>query len=1177
MPPAFNLRNIALVNFYLYGQDFPLSGLGNTVFLGANGSGKSVLLDAIQIVMTGMNKRFLDLNSRVSEGGKSTRTVNEACLGLLDDGDGYERESCITYIALGFEAADGSRCTAGVCLEAKASMSEETVLGLFIAEGEILPFQEFVEENGRSYKEKGWQQFLDEQRRKKREIHVFQRQKNRAFLRHLYSIINANRRGTQLDPDRARAAMRQALSFDIGQIASVTDFVKRFLLDDFPIEVETFQSRYATWRKMQQDIARIEAEIEYVEQIRSFCSRVMQNQFDQRYWDYGLHRAEYDRLKQVISHQHKEVSTLENELESTEAYKASLDRSLELTRAQLAFLEQQIKGVPGYEQLKLAQSALERAQAFRRAHSSEAKPIFHALIALRRSALTRALTAETFPAVVAFAEKALGEEHVGPSSVDWPSAPREIQKLVTHTPDLSPALAHVDAAYRAVLSERSRIARDLEDADTQIKKLRAGGTYMSKDTENLLADLREARVPAKTVSEVTEVRESFAEWRGIVEAVLGDWVDAIIVAPSHMDVAYAIFDSHYKGTRAKLVQSENVAKSDQTVREGTLAEVITTEDPYARAFLNVRLGRIARARSAADIRRGDLAASPDGKYAHGRGIEYRRLPPFPRLGKTVREQQIENLSQRARSLRAEQTAIEEKEIRTRGSLEDLRQAKDRLNDRRDQAVSLLRVIEQDDDEIAQQAELVSQLSAELPKDLLEEQQWLSEEFDRIRKELRETGSTEKELVGKVERAKAVHDGNVELQQAAAEKALAAFPSLALRRRRHPSPIGQQSFVRRARANYRSELAVLSYPAQLRNHFEAMARDEKRTHRSNETRLITLIENYVHSNPDHHPGVEWTKALAAEQTSVLYDWISLRHRHLTETVLRNFKDQVDKAVQALVETMVHDFLSRLRANIVAVDQVKEDLNRALRRSVFMNEVYQIRQERDQDKEIIRYLIDRLDIVAPKATALMQSNPDPNDPDQIKIKELIDMLTVDGAADDAAHKRRMRELADYRNYFRFSIDICDPSGGNKKISDLERRRGKASGGQKFVPFYICLGVAAAAAYRNHLGDAPDAPPQSALLLMDEAFEKLDPENVYKIINFYKELGLQLLMAAPKTHQAIYQETFDTLVSIVRVGRAIQATPQHFHPPAHALLRAENPMHKPRRYFEELARKEGKNAAE
>jgi uncharacterized protein YPO0396 len=303
---------------------------------------------------------------------------------------------------------------------------------------------------------------------------------------------------------------------------------------------------------------------------------------------------------------------------------------------------------------------------------------------------------------------------------------------------------------------------------------------------------------------------------------------------------------------------------------------------------------------------------------------------------------------------------------------------------------------------------------------------------------------------------------------------------------------------------------------------------------------------------------------------------MRHRELTQTILRNFKIQVDKAVIALVETMVHDFLSRLRANIDAVDRTKDDLNKALRGSVFMGEVYQIRQERDQDKETIRYLIDRLDIVAPKATELMQSTLNPNDPDQVKIKELIDMLTLENK-DDVHHRRRLLELADYRNYFRFSIDICDPEQSYRRVSDLEQRRGKASGGQKFVPFYICLGVAAASAYFNHLGGSRDPPPQSALLLMDEAFEKLDPDNIYKIIQFYHSLGLQLIMAAPKTHQALYQETFDTLISIIRVGRAIQATPQHFHHDAHMLLRKENPMHQPRSFFEERVREERRHAAE
>ncbi len=517
----------------------------------------------------------------------------------------------------------------------------------------------------------------------------------------------------------------------------------------------------------------------------------------------------------------------------------------------------------------------------------------------------------------------------------------------------------------------------------------------------------------------------------------------------------------------------------------------------------------------------------------------------------------------------------ETETRLQAILHALKQAGTVLVANKAGVLSTLEKIEAADAESKRQAELIADLEAELPKGVIEEKREVESLLAAYRQEQREERDKERQLIEKVAQRREARNSNTEARKKAGSLAREAFPIWERRLCRHEPPIGLERFLCRAHDAYLKQRAALGHPSHVRNHFDALLKDRRPGPRSADSRLMIAIQDYVQNNPDQYPGFEWGQIIESERTEV-YDWITLRHRHLKETVLRNFKEQVDKAVLALVETMVHDFLSRLRANIDAVERTKEDLNRALRGSVFMGEVYQIRQERDQDKDTVRYLIDRLDIVAPKATALMQSAPDPNDPDQVKIKELIDMLTFE-ENEDSAHRRRLHELADYRNYFRFSIDICDPEQGYRKISDLDQRRGKASGGQKFVPFYICLGVAAASAYHNHLGGSKDAPAQSALLLMDEAFEKLDPDNIYKVIQFYKHLGLQLIMAAPKTHQALYQETFDTLISIIRVGRAIQATPQHFHAPAHELLHGENPMHKPRSFFEERVRWEGKDAAE
>ena len=1177
MTTAFVLRNITAVNYYLYQQDFPIADAGNVVFLGANGSGKSVLLDAIQIVMTGMNRRYLDLNSRIAEGRANRRTVLEACLGLLDDSQGFERNSCLTYIALGFETSDARQCcTAGICIEAKAAAGEEHVLGLFLAEGSILRRDDFVDPVDGGFQEKAWASFLDEQRRRGREVQTFQRQNNLSFLRHLHAIINANARGTQLDPDRARAAMRQALSFDIGQITSVTTFVQKFLLDEFPIQIETFQERYRTWRDMQKDIARVEAEIRTVEAIRSQCERVMSDQFNARLWAYGQQRAEYDRLSQIIEKQVGEIAEMEEQLRSIEAYLPALDDNIEGFRRQLQAIAEQIDGTPAYEQVKRARSERSALRSERKARAVEARPLRQAIVDLRDAASNRSFPRDGFPALAEFAGSLHSSDIVGSDIPNWPSKPRDVAGVLSETPPLSDAIGHLQSIHQDAAGEHARLKKEAEDLDRNLANLRAGGRMMSKDAQDFLEDLTRLGVTCPTLSEVADIDPQYAEWRGIVEAILGDWCDAAIIDPSRMDSAYGHFDNHYKGTRAKLVQTENLRSEHREPPPGTLAEAVRTDDPFARAFIDVRLGRIRRARSPNEIRRGDLAASADGKYAHGRGIEYRRLQTVPRLGKAVRERQIEHLARDRAELETPLRHADEAKSRLHALVTTLEHANSILWTGREDWQEALRAIDEADNEIGRLDDLVALLEDELPAGLMEEKRSLEKDLQAYRDEKRNEEARERDLRERIGHRRGAMEANAETRRTAAESFLARIPSLDLRAVRHDPPLGMEGFVGRARSIYRERSASVTHPAQVRNHFAEQSRDRGPAQRGAVTRLISAIHDYVQADPERHPRFAWTEAIHAERTVRLHDWASSHHRHLTQTVLRQFKDRVDSAVQALIETMVHDFLSRLRANIDLVERVKNDLNRELRRTVFMDEVYQIRQERDPDKDTVRYLIDRLDVIAPKATALMQTAPDPNDPDQVKIDELIRMLTAENIQDEAAHRRRLRELADYRNYFRFSIDICDPES-LEKISDVETRRGKASGGQRFLPFYICLGVASSAAYRNHLGGARDAPPQSALLLMDEAFEKLDPENIHKIIGFYKALGLQLVMAAPKTHQALYQETFNTLISIIRVGRRIQATPQHMHAPAHELLQSENPMHRPRAYFEDLVRRETLDAAE
>ena len=76
------LNRIVLVNWYVLGAvEVPIKG--NVAVVGPNGSGKSSLLDAIQTVLMGGNKRYLSFNA--SAGDKSERSLRTYCLGFMDD------------------------------------------------------------------------------------------------------------------------------------------------------------------------------------------------------------------------------------------------------------------------------------------------------------------------------------------------------------------------------------------------------------------------------------------------------------------------------------------------------------------------------------------------------------------------------------------------------------------------------------------------------------------------------------------------------------------------------------------------------------------------------------------------------------------------------------------------------------------------------------------------------------------------------------------------------------------------------------------------------------------------------------------------------------------------------------------------------------------------------------
>src|SRR6185369_9128634 len=176
---------------------------------------------------------------------------------------------------------------------------------------------------------------------------------------------------------------------------------------------------------------------------------------------------------------------------------------------------------------------------------------------------------------------------------------------------------------------------------------------------------------------------------------------------------------------------------------------------------------------------------------------------------------------------------------------------------------------------------------------MEEKREVEQMLVQYKKERDEEEGKEDELIDAIGQRKGAMKTNADERKKAAERACEAFPPFDRRWQRHDPAIGLEAFARRARAAYVQERATRGHPAHVRNHFEGLLKDRAPAQRV--ARLNAAIQDYVQANPDQHPHFEWTQFVATEQTTTLYDWIDSRHRELTQTILRNFKGQIDKAV------------------------------------------------------------------------------------------------------------------------------------------------------------------------------------------------------------------------------------------------------------------------------------------
>jgi len=240
------LEKFHLVQFYLFSATTLHFGSSSAI-VAPNGSGKSAVLDAMQIVLHGGDQKAIDLNAQ-SGGQKGGRSIREYLLGYYRD-DENVRDHATCYLTMVFRDSTGKHplVSVGLCLGATINESKHRVHGMYILPGVDLKLEDHTQTDKGQLVPLAWSDFKDWA--SERTIAAGGKPD---FPRDRVASDFVQRMLFQLRADRARSIDNVAFSkalknaLNLKDVHDASAFVRDRIIEERPINISEFRHQLET-------------------------------------------------------------------------------------------------------------------------------------------------------------------------------------------------------------------------------------------------------------------------------------------------------------------------------------------------------------------------------------------------------------------------------------------------------------------------------------------------------------------------------------------------------------------------------------------------------------------------------------------------------------------------------------------------------------------------------------------------------------------------------------------------------------------------------------------------------------------------------------------------------------------------------------------------------------------
>lgn len=1095
------LESVKLVQFFLFEkQEIRLQEI--TGIFGPNASGKSSLVDAVQIAMFGANSRLVSLNAQADE-RSTTRTIRSYCLGMHDEVK-LARDNATTYITLVWRDSITKEPTSmGVCIYASVDNDAHEVRGRYILPGIELSMGDHLEQTGNQESPRTWETFrhnLIERAKAFGEDPLYS--DSERFI--AAALLALRGSGGPPSMEAFKSAFRFALRMRFDK--SIDKIVRSDVLESIPTNINKFKEVTESFRNLAKKVAEVKTKIEDGERVEVEFNKADIASKREVTWN-GLFNSaasnEAGALLEMASDVH---AAAEEELHLLKEQNAQQNAALLDAQELIKSNNILIMNHAAHQENGMISSEISKATD---TEFKKSREILGGLSFIRNT-LDSAVNSKLLDSTTAILAVIKSINEATPNHQDFTKG--QLSSLLK--PSISESSRSISDLFntsRSIENSKAQAEKDLALSELALQRVKSGRSRLSQETEKLLVELGDNGIHSTPVCDLVSITD--ASWQPVMEAYLGRNIEALLVSTHDEAKAFSIYRS-LTGPRA-IYGAKIVAESKQSrinPTSGTVAELIVGDNPASVAYLQRRFGDMMRATSDAEALAGKRTLTQDGMITQSG--EYDRIKPTLLANLKIGagdDSQREALSNEISHLKATIKGYTAKletikalignlqRISSEEALKYMLDAYDEMHTARNTATSLrARLNDSADVEYVRLNNVVAELELQVNKLTSQVNEWQIN-IGRAEEKLKQCNNQVAEARNRWDLAQKDFkeiEGND-----AYDRDFASRQWDALLEKFDEQYVLMKEHCVKQRSASNAEMT------------NAINRGSKE--------VGTFREKY------REQGV-----IGADDWRKDREWIGDLLKRLRDTDLVEQDAKMKEAYKASQDTFRADVAIALSNNIDHLEKSMNRLNHVLNTCpVFSNgERYRFtRTVRPQLKGLLKFVKD-IAAFGPGEDLFGGAGEIPEE-----FRQLLD----DKIAPSTAGMQN--PLDDYREFYEFDIEILREDSINKSLTtvgSLSKRLGTGSGGEHRAPLYVIAGAALASAYRIDSGKSDGI----RLILLDEAFNKMDTANIVATMRYLEQLGLQIFMASPGdnlgTLTAFLHRYYDILRDVENSAMLIQA---------------------------------------